>query len=71
MNKDENVSVEENKKENIFSNVWKKTVDIGKKAAEGVQKGAKVLVEQTKKNLKQNCNYDMSIDNLIFKIWEE
>ena len=51
MNKDENVSVEENKKENIFSNVWKKTVDIGKKAAEGVQKGAKALVEQTKKNI--------------------
>lgn len=28
-------------------------------------------VEQTKKNLKANSNYDMSIDNMIFKIWEE
>lgn len=29
------------------------------------------IVEQTKKNLKANSNYDMSIDNMIFKIWEE
>lgn len=28
-------------------------------------------VEQTKKNLKQNCNYDMSIDSMLYKIWEE
>lgn len=28
-------------------------------------------VEQTKKNLRANSNYDMSIDNMIFKIWEE
>lgn len=51
MKKDNNVSVEENKKDNIFSSVWKKTVDMGKKAAGGVQKGTKTLVEQTKKNL--------------------
>lgn len=29
------------------------------------------IVEQTKKNLRANSNYDMSIDNMIFKIWEE
>ena len=28
-------------------------------------------VEQTKKSLKGNSNYDMSIDNLLYKIWEE
>lgn len=28
-------------------------------------------VEQTKKNIKANANYDMSIDNMIYKIWEE
>ncbi len=28
-------------------------------------------VEETKDRLKKNCNYDMSIDNLIFKLWEE
>lgn len=27
-------------------------------------------VEETKRNLNQNCNYDMSIDNLIFKIFK-
>ncbi len=29
------------------------------------------IVEKTRKNLLANSNYDMSIDNLIFKIWEE
>ena len=28
-------------------------------------------VERTKEKLRKNCNYDMCIDNLIFKIWEE
>lgn len=28
-------------------------------------------VEQTKKRLKANCNYNMTIDNLIMSIWEE
>lgn len=29
------------------------------------------MVENTKKRLKQNANYDMSIDNLLFNMWEE
>lgn len=29
------------------------------------------IVENTKKRLNQNANYDMSIDNMIFNIWEE
>ena len=29
------------------------------------------IIENTKKRLKQNANYDMSIDNMLFKIWEE
>lgn len=29
------------------------------------------IVENTKKRLKQNANYDMSIDNMLFSIWEE
>ncbi len=29
------------------------------------------IVENTKKRLKQNGNYDMCIDNLVFNIWEE
>ncbi len=28
-------------------------------------------VEQTKKRLKANSNYDMSIDSMLYKIWEE
>ncbi len=28
------------------------------------------IVENTKKRLKQNANYDMCIDNLLFNIWE-
>ena len=29
------------------------------------------IVEQTKRNLNANCNFDMSIDNMLYKIWEE
>lgn len=29
------------------------------------------VVEQTKKSLKLNSNYDMCIDNLLYQIWEE
>ena len=29
------------------------------------------IVENTKKRLKQNANYDMCIDNMLFNIWEE
>ncbi len=28
-------------------------------------------VEQTKKRLKSNANYDMSLDNMIYNIWNE
>ena len=28
-------------------------------------------IEQVKKNLKANSNYDMSIDKILYKIWEE
>ena len=29
------------------------------------------IVENVKKRLKQNANYDMSIDNMILNMWEE
>ena len=29
------------------------------------------IVENTKKRLHQNANYDMCIDNMIFNMWEE
>ena len=29
------------------------------------------IVENTKKRLNQNANYDMSIDNMIMNMWEE
>ena len=29
------------------------------------------IVENTKKRIKQNANYDMCIDNMIFNMWEE
>ena len=29
------------------------------------------IVENTKKRLKQNSNYDMCIDNMVFNMWEE
>ncbi len=47
----ESVCAEETKKESVFASAWKKTVDIGKKAADSVQKGTKALVEKTKKSM--------------------
>ena len=29
------------------------------------------IVEETKQHLLANSNYDMSIDRLLFKIWED
>ena len=29
------------------------------------------IIEETKKRLKANSNYDMCIDNMLFNIWEE
>ena len=29
------------------------------------------IVENTKRRLNQNANYDMSIDNMLFNMWEE
>lgn len=29
------------------------------------------IVENTKKRLKSNSNYDMSIDNMLLKLWEQ
>lgn len=29
------------------------------------------IVEDTKRRLKSNANYDMSIDNMLFRLWEE
>ncbi len=58
-------------KDNIFENLeYINTVLIEK-----AKKNAKYLnyidyVEETKNKLKSNSNYDMSIDNLILKIWE-
>ncbi len=51
MKKNDETSVEEKKKENLFSNIWKKTRDISKKAVDNIQKGTKAFVDQTKKNL--------------------
>ena len=29
------------------------------------------IIEETKKRIKANSNYDMCIDNMLFNIWEE
>ena len=29
------------------------------------------IIEETKKRLKANCNFDMSIDYMVFNIWRE
>lgn len=68
-----------NKKDSIFKN--KDDIDeilnyinvvLFKKSQENTQylNGVKII-EETKDRLKKNSNYDMSIDNMLFKLWEE
>ena len=35
------------------------------------QKDGRYIIENTKNKLYTNCNYDMCIDELLIKIWEE
>lgn len=67
----------ENKQEKTrqtLSNMWKKTADISKKAAEEIHKGAKNLSEQTKKSLhdqkvkKYNPLFKEDFESANFKI---
>ena len=43
-----------------------------KKARENIKYADCIkIVENTKRRIAQNANYDMSIDNMLFNIWEE
>lgn len=58
-------------KEKIFENLEFINMILSKK----IKTNQKYLdyidyVEETKERLKANSNFDMSIDNLIFSIWE-
>ena len=68
-----------NKKDIIFKNkedieeilnyinvVLFKNIQENGKYINGIQ-----IVEETKDRLKKNSNFDMSIDNMLFKLWEE
>lgn len=59
-------------KEDIYQNLDYINIILSEKALQN-SKYLKYIeaVEQTKKNLKANSNYDMSIDNMLYKIWEE
>ncbi len=48
----------------IFNNLLKKENKMC--YANGVQ-----IVEQAKQRILANSNYDMSIDNMLLKLWEE
>ncbi len=59
-------------KEDIYQNLDYINIILSEKALQN-SKYLKYIeaVEQTKKNLKANSNYDMSIDSMLYKIWEE
>ena len=37
----------------------------------GITATNKITIEEAKKRLVSNANFDMTIDNLLLKIWEE
>lgn len=59
-------------KENVFQILDYINVVLYDKSKENVKyiKGIEI-VEEAKNRLNKNSNYDMSIDNLLFKLWEE
>ena len=30
-----------------------------------------LLIEETKKRIQSNCNFDMTVDNMLLQLWEE
>lgn len=59
-------------KEEIFEILDYMNIIILKKAKEDARYTNCIqIVEDTKKRIKQNANYDMTIDNMVFNIWEE
>ena len=59
-------------KEEIFEILEYMNILLLKKAKENVLYANCIeIVENTKKRLKQNANYDMCIDNMVFNMWEE
>lgn len=59
-------------KEEIFEMLDYMNIVILKKAKEEYRYTNCIqIVEDTKKRLKQNANYDMSIDHMVFNMWEE
>ncbi len=66
-----NIDVLYKDKDNIFENLDFINLIISKKSKEDARYLEYIdYVEQTKNKLKSNSNFDMSIDNLILKIWE-
>ena len=59
-------------KEDIFEILDYINIILLKKAKENyIYTNCINIVENTKKRLNQNANYDMCIDNLLFNMWEE
>ena len=61
-----------NSKDEIFDMLDYINILLLKKAKENIKYTDCIkIVENTKRRITQNANYDMSIDNMLFNIWEE
>lgn len=59
-------------KEEVYQNLDFINMIFSKKAKENTKYLDYIeYVEETKQRINANCNFDMSIDNLILKIWED
>ena len=49
---------------------WEQSIQVDTKERESAVKSI-LIVEETKKRIQSNCNFDMTVDNMLMQLWEE
>lgn len=49
---------------------WEQSTQVDTKERESAVKSI-LIIEETKKRIQSNCNFDMTVDNMLMQLWEE
>ena len=49
---------------------WEQSIQVDTKERESAVKSI-LIIEETKKRIQSNCNFDMTVDNMLMQLWEE
>ena len=49
---------------------WEQSTQVDTKERESAVKSI-LIIEETKKRIQSNCNFDMTVDNMLLQLWEE